>query len=150
MNRKSSLRFTEWPMPPISGDVFLQHLFLSSRHFVGGVLYRLDDILVSGASAKIAGNSPANFLFARVRIFLQQRVSRHDHSRRAEPALQPMLFFKAFLQRMEFAIVGHAFDGPDLATIRLDGKHGAGLHGCHPEAPCRHRNWWCRSQRAFR
>jgi hypothetical protein len=27
MNRKSSLRFTEWPMPPISGDVFCSIFF---------------------------------------------------------------------------------------------------------------------------
>src|SRR5580704_5278909 len=128
MNRKSSLRFTEWPIPPISGDVFCSILFLRLRHFVSRVLYRLDNVLVSGASTQIARNSPANFLLARVRILFQERASRHDHTRCAEPALKPVLFPKSFLQWMEFAVIGYAFDGANLATIRLHSKCGTGLH----------------------
>src|SRR6202023_397056 len=128
MNRKSSLRFTEWPMPPISGDVFCSILFLRSRHFVGRVPHCLDDVLVSGASTQVAGYTPANFLLAWVRIFFQKRASRQDHSRRAETALKPVFFPKSFLQRMEFAVVGHSLDGANLATIRLYGKEGTGLH----------------------
>jgi hypothetical protein len=30
---------------------------------------------------------------------------------------------------MELTIIGHAFDGPNLAAIRLHGKYGTGLHG---------------------
>src|SRR5712672_2500667 len=119
MNRKSSLRFTEWPMPPISGDVFCSILFLRSRHFVSRVLYRFDDVLVSGASTQVARYSPPYFLLARPWIPFQERASRHDHTRRAEPALKPVLLLKSFLQRMEFTVIGHAFDGPNLATIRL-------------------------------
>src|ERR1700730_2554557 len=128
MNRKSSLRLTEWPMPPISGDVFCSILFLRSRHFVGRVLYCLDDVLVSGASTQVAGYSPANFQLARVRILFQKRTARQDHSGCAETALKAMLFLKTFLQWMEFAMIGHPFDGANLATIRLHRKQGAGLH----------------------
>ena len=39
-----------------------------------------------------------------------------------------MLFLKSFLQWMEFAVIGHAFDGANLATIRLHGKYGTGFH----------------------
>jgi hypothetical protein len=116
-------------MPPISGDVFCSILFLRSRHFVSRVLDRFDDVLVSGASTQIARYSPPYFLLARPRIPFQERASRHDHPRRAEPALKPVLFLKSFLQRMEFTIIGHAFDGSNLATIRLHGKYGTGLHG---------------------
>src|SRR5580692_5147234 len=128
MNRKSSLRFTEWPMPPISGDVFCSILFLRLRHFISCVLYRLDNVLVSGASTQITRNAPPNLLLARVRILFQERASRHDHTRRAESALKPVLFLKSFLQWMEFTVIGHAFDGANLAAIRLHGKYGAGLH----------------------
>src|ERR1700736_5493150 len=128
MNRKSSLRFTEWPMPPISGDVFCSILFLRQRHLVRTVLYRLDDVLVSRAPAHIARNSPPNFLLAWARILFQERASRHDHARRAEAALKPVRLLESFLQRMEFAVVGHAFNGSNLATIRLHGKQGTGLH----------------------
>ena len=29
---------------------------------------------------------------------------------------------------MKFAVIGHAFDGADFATLRLHGKYGAGFH----------------------
>src|SRR5260370_5850570 len=99
MNRKSSFRFTEWPMPPISGDVLCSMFFFA--HFVGGVLNRFDNILVAGAAAKGAGNSPANFLLSRMRVLLERGVSRPDHSWCAKPALYPILFSETLLQRMQ-------------------------------------------------
>jgi len=107
---------------------FLQHLILQLRHFIRRVLYRLDDVLVSGASAHIARNSPPNFLLARVRIIFQERTGRHDHPWCTEPALQPMLFLESFLYRMEFAVLGHTFDGTNLATVRLHGKDSTGFY----------------------
>jgi hypothetical protein len=97
-------------------------------HFVGGVLNRFDDILVTGATAKVAGNSPANFLLGRMWIFLEQGVGRQDHSWRAKPALQPMLFFETLLQWMKLTIVGDTFDGPNLSTFRLNGEHCTRLY----------------------
>jgi hypothetical protein len=103
-------------------------LFLRLSHFVCRVLYCLNNVLVSGASTQIARNSPPNFLLARVRILFQERASRHDHTRRAEPALKTVLFLESFLQWMEFAAIGYAFDRANLATIRLNSKCGTGLH----------------------
>jgi hypothetical protein len=108
---------------------FAASYFSRSRHFVRRVLYRFDDVLVSGASTQIARYSPPYFLFARPRIPFEERASRHDHARRAEPALKPVLLLKSFLQGMEFTVIGHPFDGSNLAAIRLHSKYGTGLHG---------------------
>jgi hypothetical protein len=107
---------------------FAASIFLRSRHFVSSVLDRLDDVLVASASTQVSRNSPPNFLLAGVRILFQKRARRQDHARRAETALKPVLFLKSFLQRMKFAVIGHAFDGADFATIRLHGKYGTGFH----------------------
>src|SRR4029077_19756202 len=51
-----------------------------------------------------------------------------DHSWRAKPALQPMLFFETLLQWMKLPIVGDTFNGPNLSTFRLNGEHRTRLH----------------------
>src|SRR5262249_49129110 len=53
---------------------------------------------------------------------------RHDHARRAEAALQPVILAEGFLHRMELAVLCKALDRGDLGTRRLDGEHRAGLH----------------------
>jgi len=63
-----------------------------------------------------------------MRILFQERASRHDHTRRAEPALKPVLFLKSLLQGMKFAVIRYAFDGANFATIRLHSKQGTGLY----------------------
>src|SRR5262249_49152690 len=98
-------------------------------HLGGGVLDRLDDVLIAGAPAQVAGDAEADLLLARVRVLLQQAVRAHDHAGRAEAALKPVHLAKAFLQGGQRAVgSGHAFDRQDLGAIGLDGEHGAGLH----------------------
>ena len=54
---------------------------------------------------------------------------RHQHARRAEPALQRVVFREKLLQRMHLAALRQAFDRADLGTVGLDGEHQAGAHG---------------------
>src|SRR5262249_43878799 len=130
MNLRSSLRLMEWPMPPTSADVLCITLSLRGpqvwfRHLLGGILNRADNILIAGAPAEIAGDAPADVLVARTRVLFKQCVGGKQHPRRAESTLQPMLLLKAFLQRMELAVLHEAFHGEDLAAIGLDSKDRA-------------------------
>ena len=53
---------------------------------------------------------------------------RHDHARRAEAALQAVMFLEGRLHRMQVGAVGQTFDRHDRRPGSLDGQHGAGLH----------------------
>src|SRR6185295_13914328 len=53
----------------------------------------------------------------------------HDHAGRTIPALQPMAFPETFLDRVQLAVFGQAFDGSDFGAIRLNGENGAGFDG---------------------
>src|SRR5271170_4271677 len=124
MKRRSSLRLMEWPIPPISGDVG-KIIFTSLLHPGGGILYGLHNVLVSGTAAQVSGNPPANLLLAGVRVIAEQGIRRHQHARRAEAALQTMLFLKSLLQWMELTVLHQSFHREHLAAIGLHGKHGA-------------------------
>src|SRR5439155_8690569 len=52
---------------------------------------------------------------------------RHNHPRRAEPALQPVFFPEAFLQRVQVAIRREALDRGDRRAVGLDREECAGL-----------------------
>src|SRR5215469_8758339 len=131
MNRRSSFRLTEWPIPPTSADV-LWIIFLSpaqeevnigqSRatvrllpgdsfypHLRRRVLHGLHNVLIPSTPAQIPRDSPPNLFFARVRILIQERIRSHDHARRAEPALQPVFLLEPFLQRVKLAVPRNAF-----------------------------------------
>src|SRR5438093_815588 len=94
---------------------------------VRGVLYGVDDVLVAGAAAEVARETLADLALRWRRVVLQQRHGRHDHPRRAEPALQPVLFPEAFLQRMQATVGREALDRGDRRAVGLDRKDGAGL-----------------------
>src|SRR4051794_40840623 len=104
--RGSSLRLTEWPMPPISGVVRGaacvvisapsagrgrfggDHLAidrfrgddwggLGCRQFSGGLLDRLDDVHVAGAATQVAADALADLGFVRVRVVCEEPGSLH-------------------------------------------------------------------------
>src|SRR3990172_13316344 len=105
--RASSTRWRLWPMPPslCSRSRFsaasVMVLGSLAVHFVGGVAHRLDDVLITGAAADIARQSLTDFRLARPRVLAQQPVGTHQHTRRAESALQAVLAREAFLQRVQ-------------------------------------------------
>ena len=128
MKRGSSLRFTEWPMPPISGDV-LGAIMRLPRAACPRRIECLDDVDVAGAAAEVAGDGVANLVVGGLGLLLEESVAGHQHAGRAEAALQPVLLKEALLQRMELAVLFEAFDGHDLAAVGLHGEDRARLDG---------------------
>src|SRR5215469_7556168 len=99
-----------WPIPPTSGDV-RQLMLFSLRHLFGCKLNSLHDVLVSGAPAQIAGDTPADLLLTGRRILLQKDIRRHQHARRAIAALETVLLLESLLQRMERSVLAEALHG---------------------------------------
>ena len=74
MKRSSSLRLTEWPS---AADLLGVAPSLASPPRASASrppqLHRLDDVLVAGAAADVAGERPADLLLGRVRVLGEQR-----------------------------------------------------------------------------
>ena len=82
-------------------------------------LDRIDDGLIAGAAAVIAGQMLADLLAVRLRhVCLSKILRRHQHARRAEAALQRIAVAKRGLQIGDLAAVGQSFDGLDRAPCR--------------------------------
>src|SRR5688572_16260675 len=91
--------------------------------------YRLDDVVISGASADVAFEFvPHRRLVESLRMAGDHVGRRHDHAGRAETALQTMMLPERRLHRMQFRAVGKSFDCKDIRAGSLCGKHCAGLH----------------------
>src|SRR6185436_10124064 len=106
MKRGSSLRLTEWPMPPTSKLVLgsVAMVLLPRRgHRLGRVLDGFDDVDVPRAPAQVSGNRLADLELGRRGIRLEQRIARHHHPRGAVAALEAVLLREAFLDGIELA-----------------------------------------------
>jgi len=88
---------------------------------------RLDDVVVAGAPAKVALETKPDLALGGVGIALEQLLRRHDHPRRAEPALEAVLVPERLLQGMQRRSLCQALDGGDLRPVGLDGEDRAGL-----------------------
>src|SRR3546814_18299213 len=64
-------------------------------------LHRPHDVVVTGASADVAGKVVADIVFCRSRMLLEQLPHAHDHSWRAESALKRVVFVKGGLDWMQ-------------------------------------------------
>src|SRR5689334_7444836 len=132
MKRLSSTRLRLAPSPPIlissSADISrLPGFGTGAPEFGRRPQHRLDDVLVAGAAAQVAGQRPAHVLLGRVEALVKERLGGQHHARRAEPALQPVLLPEALLQRVQLAGGGQALDGADLHSVGLYGQHRAGF-----------------------
>jgi hypothetical protein len=87
----------------------------------------LHNVLVAGAAAKISLESVPDVFLGRVRIAGEQLMRSHNHTRRAEPALQSMLLPESLLEGVEIAVGAQRLDGSYFRAVGLDGKKGAGL-----------------------
>src|SRR3954468_2155235 len=117
MRRGSSRRLTRWPTSfGNTGDVGIR------LSLVSGALDGVDDVLVAGAAAEVAGDTLADLALRRRRIVLEHRHGRHDHPRRAVAALQAVFLPERLLQGMQLTVPGEAFDGRDLGAVGLDGE----------------------------
>ena len=78
--------------------------------FSGGE-HRLDDIVVSRATAKIALKLVANRCFVENAVMTLDHVDRrHDHAGRAKTALQSVMLMKGRLHIVQLLAIGQAFD----------------------------------------
>src|ERR1700760_140374 len=104
---------------------------LGGAHDFGSREDGLDDVVVARATAKIPFHLFTHHLLRQwTRIGLDEVDRRHDHSRRAEAALQGMAAMKGFLHRMQRSIITcQALDGDNVATVCLRRQHGAGFNG---------------------
>src|SRR5579871_680357 len=87
----------------------------------------VNDVLISGTAAEIAGQF-APYGLAIARPAAPDHVDRrHDHSRCTESALQRMVFAKPRLYRMQRAVPRDAFDRGHGGAVRLAREHRAGF-----------------------
>src|SRR5262245_60112986 len=126
MNRLSSTRFRLAPSPPI---LISSRACVTSRplKLLGRPEHRLDDVLVPGAPAEVAGQGPADLLLGGVRIPLEQGFRGEHHARRAEAALQAVLVLEPLLYGVQLARPAESLHGGDLVAIGLNGEHRAAL-----------------------
>src|SRR5512134_1548410 len=79
--------------------------------FGGGIQDRIDDRLVAGAAADVAGDGLGHVLARRRRVAVEQRLGRHQHAGRAEAALGREVLHEGGLQGMQVGPVSEAQRG---------------------------------------
>src|SRR6056297_3671293 len=90
---------------------------------------RLHDVVIAGAAADIALEIVADLRLGGRRVFFQQRRRRHHHTRRAEPALQPVMILECLLYGVHRAIgCAQPLDGRHLRALGLGGEDGTRFH----------------------
>src|SRR6516225_1425767 len=86
----------------------------------------IDDRLIAGASADIPGNRLDHISSARRGIAIEQRLRRHQHTRRAVTALGCKIVGKSALERVEIGAVLQSVKRLDGASGYCLGKRQAG------------------------
>ena len=110
-----------------------------------------DDVVVPGAAAEVALEPFADRGLARRLAVVDQRDGRHDHPRRAVPALERVVVVEGLLHGVQLPVRREALDRRDLGAVGLDAEHRAGLHRLAVErARCRLHTMTCRSRRSSR
>ena len=101
----------------------------SSPHRLGRRHHGIDDILIAGAAAEIAGQRLAHLVFGWRGVFAQEGRHGHQDARRAVAALQAVMLVHRLLERMQLAGTGcEPLDGPEFMAIGLHREHQAGTH----------------------
>src|SRR5690606_35434552 len=96
-------------------------------HCAGACHYCLDDVVVARAAADVAFEPVPHLFLGRLPVAHAQLDRTHDHARRAEAALEPLVLAKRLLHRMQLVAFGEPLDGGDVLTFGLDRQHSAGL-----------------------
>src|SRR5439155_24380723 len=89
----------------------------------------VDDALVARAPAEHRGDTLADLGLRRLGLHAQEIERGHQHARRAEAALEPVVLVEGLLQRVKLAVLHQAFDRPELGALGLDREHDAGARG---------------------
>src|SRR5215471_15371394 len=104
---------------------------LRSRPRLRHRLHRIDDGLIAGAAAVIAGEMGPDLFAARNAAAGQQFLRGQQHARRAIAALQGVARDERLLQVGDLVRISHAFDGVDARAVALHRQHQAAAHH-HP------------------
>src|SRR3974377_1677672 len=111
---------------PTTSKVLRTGLFISAPALLlelpGRVLDSLDDLDIAGAAAQMADHGVPYFVFARLRIFVEQRCRRDDKTRCAEATLNSTFLYEGFLDLIEHPFPHQAFDCANVFVLRLDRK----------------------------
>src|SRR5437763_454287 len=94
-----------------------------SSHFLRRGLDGLDDFVISGAAAEIAGKTETDFLFGGVGVLGEQGARRDQEPRRADATLERCKFEEVALQGVEFVAIRHALYRLYLAAFGLGTEH---------------------------
>ena len=95
-------------------------------HDGGSVLHGLDDLVITGAAAQIAGEPVADLGISRIRVFFEQCLRSHEDAGGAKSALKGSLVDEDLLQGMQLFAIRHAFDGFDLGAFGFNAENQAG------------------------
>ena len=100
------------------------------RRLPGGHFRRLQDVVIAGAAAVVAGQRLAQGLVRElaVRVAIQEVARAHHHARRAIAALHGVALDEGLLHGGQFVAVGEAFGGEHLRAFGLHRQHQTGLH----------------------
>jgi hypothetical protein len=66
---------------------------------------RVEDLIVTGATAKIARHPFLDLFFGGIRLAIQQGLGGYDLPRSTDPALKTSVFEKGLLNGVEFSIL---------------------------------------------
>jgi hypothetical protein len=88
---------------------------------------RSHDLIISPASAQIAGNRFLDFHFAGAGILIQERLCSQNHTRGAVTALDGPMLNESLLQRMQTGAIRQPLDGQHFLTIGLYCQDQAGV-----------------------
>ena len=108
------------------------------------MFHRVHYIAVAGAAAQNAAQRIQYLVVGRRFVVFEQVCRRHQHTRRAYPALRCAIFVECLLKFGQPAVfTGKAFDGGDIASrnLRHRDKTGTDLfaiqeHRARPAIPC--------------
>jgi hypothetical protein len=84
-------------------------------------------LLAASAATQMSGTRLPHFGLRWLGFRLQERGQAHDKAGRAESALQAVFLHESELHGSKPA-AGNTLHGRDLAALRLDGQHHAGVH----------------------
>src|SRR5579872_112729 len=90
--------------------------------------YRLDDLRIAGAAAKVARNCVSDLFRVEPFAALDERRGRHQETGRAVAALCGTAFRECLLYGMQLVVFRQSLDGTHAVALRLDAEHKTTEH----------------------
>src|SRR6202044_4035139 len=91
-----------------SGPIVVGH---GSPSFLRHLRNRQVDSVISAAAANVATQAVTNFFGSRIRMLIQDRLERHNESRRAKAALRSVVIAQGLLNETEVVALHQFLNG---------------------------------------